>query len=372
MRMPSRILVLDILRGCAVLLVIGRHQIPFPEGSHPLLKPFMDAWLRGGWVGVDLFFVLSGFFVSGLLFREQQRYGTLNFPRFFVRRGFKIYPSFYLLILVTVIVAHALGQVVPRRRLWTELLYIQSYRFGLWDHTWSLAVEEHFYLLLPLLLILLMRGRPGASNPFTALPWIVGLLAAGCLALRIENAFRHPYSHIGSLFPTHLRLDSLAFGVLVSYAFHYHADRFWKLARAYQKPLALGGCVLLAPAFIFQLETHAAIYTVGLTSFYLGSGLLLTSALTWHIPHHRFPKMVAFVGSQSYSIYLWHLPTRAWVSPLLEQAFPQPPGPAISFLLYFTACLVLGCAMGLLVETPFLRLRDRLFPSRSAPLVATT
>ena len=172
--MPSRILVLDILRGCAVLLVIGRHQIPFPEGSHPLLKPFMDTWLRGGWVGVDLFFVLSGFFVSGLLFREQQRYGTLSFRRFFVRRGFKIYPSFYLLILVTVIVAHALGQVVPRRRLWTELLYIQSYRFGLWDHTWSLAVEEHFYLLFPIFYLMLRRRIPSPRKQSLVLAGICG------------------------------------------------------------------------------------------------------------------------------------------------------------------------------------------------------
>lgn len=364
----SRILALDILRGCAVLLVIGRHQTPFPEGE--FFKPLMDLWLRGGWIGVDLFFVLSGFFVSGLLFREHLKYGSLSFPRFFVRRGFKIYPSFYVMIATTVLVYHAVGRAIPPRRLWSELLYLQSYRFGLWDHTWSLAVEEHFYVLLPLTLILLLLGHSRSPDPFRAVPLITGVLAVGCLALRIERAVLFPFTYIGHLFATHLRLDGLAFGVLISYGYHYHQARFQEFTLPRVRALVVAGIALLLPAFVWQLETHPFIYTGGLTLFYLGSGLIMASALDWELPSSGIARLLGFIGAQSYSIYLWHLPTKAWIVPWLERALPTPPGPLLDFAVYFLAALATGIVTGLLVEVPFLRLRDRLFPSRSVPLAA--
>src|SRR6185295_15310789 len=92
---PPRDPGLDVLRGVAVLLVLFRHfDTPPEELMHPVRAVVM--WLnRVGWIGVDLFFVLSGFLVSGLLFEEYERHGTLRVGRFLVRRGFKIYPGFY-------------------------------------------------------------------------------------------------------------------------------------------------------------------------------------------------------------------------------------------------------------------------------------
>src|ERR1700761_2224153 len=88
----SRNINLDALRGIAILLVLGNHF------------GYFSVWQRMGWAGVDLFFVLSGFLISGLLFDEWQRFGSIDFRRFYIRRGFKIYPAFYFLLLITVAV----------------------------------------------------------------------------------------------------------------------------------------------------------------------------------------------------------------------------------------------------------------------------
>jgi len=98
----SRLVVLDALRALAVLLVIGRHlRIPYSLSPESGTRVFAELWQRGGWIGADLFFVLSGFLVSGLLFREHQQHGRVSLGRFFVRRGLKIYPAFYAFLAAT-------------------------------------------------------------------------------------------------------------------------------------------------------------------------------------------------------------------------------------------------------------------------------
>jgi len=138
---------LDLLRTIAVLLVLGRH-LHLPADPNFAMR----AWQTGGWVGVDLFFVLSGFLVSGLLCREYQRDQSVDLKRFLVRRGFKIYPAFYAMIGFTIIVKISSGQSIPIRQLVGEITFLQNYLGGIWIHTWSLAVEEHFYMGIAILM----------------------------------------------------------------------------------------------------------------------------------------------------------------------------------------------------------------------------
>src|SRR5688572_11329479 len=92
----KRNLQLDVLRGVAILLVFGRHlEIPRPEG---MMGTFAEVWYRLGWIGVDLFFVLSGFLIGGLLVTELQKHGRIDVTRFLVRRGLKIYPAYLVFI----------------------------------------------------------------------------------------------------------------------------------------------------------------------------------------------------------------------------------------------------------------------------------
>ena len=139
-----RIKSIDFLRGIAVLLVVFRHIY---------LEPIL---ITVGWVGVDLFFVLSGFLVSNLLFQEYKQTQTVKPIRFLIRRGFKIYPLFYIMIfLLFFIESHLNPQYydIYKARLFNEVLFIQNYHYDvtLIGHTWSLAVEEHFYFALALL-----------------------------------------------------------------------------------------------------------------------------------------------------------------------------------------------------------------------------
>ncbi len=152
---------LDILRCVAVLLVLGHHG--FMEGL----------WREVGWTGVDLFFVLSGFLISGLLFNEYKKTGGINLRRFFIRRGFKIYPAFWAMLLGSVLIAFAYHKHFYGAYWLHEVLFIQNYLPGIWRHTWSLAVEEHFYIVLPLLLLAMCRLSKNRKDSFPVYPLCV-------------------------------------------------------------------------------------------------------------------------------------------------------------------------------------------------------
>ena len=160
----SRNLQLDVLRGVAVLLVFGRHlELPEPDGLAGIAA---RVWFRIGWLGVDLFFVLSGFLIGGLLLTEHARHGRIDVGRFLIRRGLKIYPAYlvfigYLVCMPLLKVALRGDDPVPVlaaqwQLYWPNLLFLQNYiGTNPAGHTWTLAVEEHFYLLLPWLLVAL-------------------------------------------------------------------------------------------------------------------------------------------------------------------------------------------------------------------------
>lgn len=204
---------LDVLRSAAILLVLLYHS-----GIGTRLG-------NGGWVGVDLFFVLSGFLISGLLFTEYKERGSISFKRFFIRRGLKLYPAFYVYIL-----SMLLYQVIYRRTIGSlgqflsEMLYIQNYGPFIWRHTWSLAVEEHFYILLPVFLLVLIKTSTDRANPFQVIPRAFLVVAAVCLIIRVatvlsisEPDLREWAKYRMAYATTHCRMDSLFFGVLLGY-----------------------------------------------------------------------------------------------------------------------------------------------------------
>jgi peptidoglycan/LPS O-acetylase OafA/YrhL len=315
---------------------------------------------------VDLFFVLSGFLVSGLLFSEYARHGNMSPWRFYVRRGLKIYPAFYVFLAFTVTV-HALDGRPPRGRAAVELCFLQSYLPAHWCHTWSLAVEEHFYLALPLLLLYLV-GR-GARGPFARLPLCVGCVCLALLAARTLNAVLREYSEETHVFPTHLRLDSLLFGVLIAYFWHFHADRFRAVLYPWRRWLMIAGVLLFTPAFIFELDSTPFIYTAGLSLFYLGGGALLVGTLLSAVPVNWITRFLGFLGTHSYSTYLWHIPVLLWGIPFLEARMGGRLPFGVRAPLYIAGSFVAGIIMAKLVEYPALALRERLFPSRSKGLV---
>lgn len=357
---------LDLLRMVAIVLVLGRHMPPVPEAWPAGSKFLFLAWKQGGWVGVDLFFVLSGFLVSGLLLTEYKSRGCLGVGRFYLRRGWKIYPPFFVLIAASVLMNLREGLPISSLALASELLFLQSYLPGLWTHTWSLAMEEHFYLLLPLALSLMLRRNHDSPMPLRPILSLAAALAVFVLASRILNWYLRPsYGNLTHLFASHLRLDSLVFGVAISYVYHFHSSRFERVFGGRQRFLLLGGALLLTPAFAFALETTPFIYTIGLTIFYVGSGMMLIGTLVSEIPRDRLVAALANIGKHSYSIYLWHMFVLGWGIGLIEGTLDLELDNGSRLAMYFVGSIAVGIAMAKVVEVPLLRVRDRWWPSGS-------
>ena len=226
--------------------------------------------------------------------------------RFLIRRGFKIYPAFWVLIAVTVPLWIPRHHNVPWRRLGVELCFVQNYLPGLWVHTWSLAVEEHFYLLLVAGFFFLTRRR--SSHPFEVVPHAFVVVALACQVLRLWNGSRGHFEYNTHLFATHLRIDSLFFGVLIGWWFHHQPANFKAFAQRCRVPLSLTAAALLAPAICWPVERTPFLSIWGPALFYLGGGCLLISSLGFAMPASRLVEAIAYGGSHSYSIYPWHGP----------------------------------------------------------------
>ncbi|HLF18673.1 MAG TPA: acyltransferase [Candidatus Omnitrophota bacterium] len=370
---PKRFIQLDVLRAIAVLLVFGRHLPSLPVSVDGFTRWIVGRLHMSGWIGVDLFFVISGFLVSGLIFREYMRFGQFDFVRFLVRRGLKIYPGFYVLVTVTLIVSPFLTDTRPSgRQILGELFYIQNYIGSLWGHTWSLAVEEHFYLLLGLLV--LVYTKTNKTNALLPLVQLYFILAVFVLGLRVITSLYVPRFFVWfHLYPTHLRIDALFFGVLLSYLHHFHYQRFKELILKYRYGLLLLSVICILPMLIKSISTSRFLQSFGLTMLYVGfGGLMILSLYCLNentLRRYKIVEILGNIGYYSYSIYLWHMVVLIWGLPLLR-GLVQKSIPYLLELTFFIAgSLVVGIGMAKLVEMPILKIRDRIFTSRSGVLI---
>ena len=344
---------IDILRAVAVLLVFCRHT-GFPIAA------------QVGWVGVDLFFVLSGFLVSGLLFHEYKSTLAIRPGRFLIRRGFKIYPQFYVFLAASVAVEIFFSEPPAASSVAAEAFFFQNYAEGILAHTWSLAIEEHFYLLLALGIAFL--GYRGGPNPFAPLPKVAGILCGVILVARIVTWLVMPeksdYVHV---FPSHLRMDSLLAGVLLSYFHAFHTDALSAVVHRFRAWLQPASIALLAPiAFLDQL--HPFVYTIGFSMTAWAFVLLLAPVVLrteQSEPPSRAARAMAKLGQASYAFYLWH-GLVLFAADRMETRY-QAQGIDVPIWLHFAgpfaATLAAAFLTTWLIEVPFLRLRDRWFPS---------
>ena len=352
-----------------MLLVFGRHLMPLTNDGPRVVLRFAQTWHRAA-IGTDIFFVLSGFLVSGLLFREFQRHHRLDTRRFLLRRGFKIYPAYFFYLLASIPLALLLGEPSPTAgQVAAHTLLVQNYYphyLAYWAHLWSLGVEEHFYLAIAAAMILAPKLSANRADPFRWIPSTFLFAATACLIARCLLASTGPFGFYRNYLPTHLRLDSLLFGVFLAYAFHFHREVFVRRATRYRRPLLLAGLAGLLPAFCIGPEAPFS-FTIGFTLCFLATGALITVAVVTPIhPETRLARIATFLATRSYSIYLWHLLTFFTVRYFFIHYAPE-----LGKLWLFntattvTAALLVGTLMHALVEAPALRLRDRLFPTRS-------
>lgn len=390
----SRLIQLDILRGIAILMVIWNH-LGITKAAPGAWEPFVKLGHDAGWTGVDLFFVLSGFLIGGLLFKELRTHGQLDVRRFLIRRAFKIWPLYYLFVVTITLLLIATSLHSGKRSAWeaaglmfTNYLHIQNYLESARPHTWSLAIEEHFYLALPCLLLFLSRRKKVHLFPAIAVfimllcPLMRYLTLVGIMPSGVHSSFGH---HL--YYPTHLRMDALTFGVLLAYLYHFQPQRL-DFARRLPTVLILMGLTVVSGGISLGWGDGSVGSVVAFTLLYVGYGCILMAMVhtepgqgaLGRLFQTRTAYWLSAVGIISYPIYLWH-PEALRVGPQLFRwgwshlasglSFPR-----LSTEWNFFGCMIagtigsllLGAIAGRILERPALALRDRLFPPRSTLL----
>ena len=359
---------LDALRTLAIALVIGAHATGAylrAGGTENLFSrlPFV----RGGWIGVDLFFVLSGYFIGRQLWRELRQTGTIAFGRFAVRRGLRIWPLYFFFLGFVLLVLGRGGG--PSLVGWSDVVFLTNYvNQGVVMGSWSLCTEEQFYILAPLLMIVGATRVKSLDGYRKYLVFLLVLLPAvrALTWWRLTGGFTHHeqalyYPHIYTPFHTHS--DGLVMGLLLANLEAAGAGRFktGAYASGWWVPLAL-----LVWVGLQQVQREVFAFT-GVT--------LVFGALVWYLLCKR-PAWVGplehrafYVLSRlSFGMYLnheyLHEPTAAAARAALPAAVPAVAHnvvvAAVLFALSAAVSVVTFCA----IEHPFLLLRERVLAAR--------
>lgn len=334
---------LDGLRCVAVILVIVHH----------VWQPHRFA----GFVGVDVFFVLSGYLITTILLGELSSTGSLRLGRFYLRRALRLYPALLAMLVVTFPLYGLLtndsslltqGKRAVIAATYTGNLYMTYWHdwLGPYTHTWSLAMEEQYYLVWPLLLVALLRVGLRSRN-------LVGLLA---VAVVVSSVFCiREFSFGASSFPIQSTsvglLTGSALGVLLS-----RSDRARRIAG--NRAVGAGGVALLVTLLVlFSLTTALPDGSYVLASVLATASIIAytTSAAPGWLVHGLSVRPVVSLGRVSYGVYLWHYPIvllcARWLgdwSPWLRLLLVAPSAFAIAYLSYAY------------LESPFLRLKNRI------------
>ena len=345
---------IDFLRGVAILLVLFRH------------KELVSYLTKMGWIGVDLFFVISGFLVSGLLFKEYKKFGTINIKLFLIRRGFKIYPIYYLSY-IFYLFFKLKSETFSLKYVLADLFFVQNYVYGFgyaYVASWSLAIEEHFYFALALLLGYIYNKKKSVNLQHL----ILFVISITFLMKIFSNLYFDDV--VRNYTMTHLRMDSLFAGVLISYWFYFKKETLENIFNANKKTLILVSFVFLAFTPFYDFSDSILVRTVGFTTLYVSFGIILIYFLLQkninNILDRFFTKwgvdLISKIGYCSYSIYIIHI--------LVFKIFVEFLNFGINYyvdlVLQLLACISLGMLMTYKVEKYFLSLRDKYYPRRIA------
>ncbi|NYF80145.1 acyltransferase family protein [Granulicella arctica] len=362
---PARLFGLDTLRVLAILVVMLYHLTIFGELPSSILPVTYF-----GWMGVDLFFVLSGFLIGQQALKPYLTGQQLSIKEFYRRRAYRILPA-YLAVLALYVFVPGWREAPRLAPLWKFLTFTMNFGFTFdqraFSNAWSLCVEEHFYLLLPLLVTLLMR-RPSTRKTVAVLASVV-LFGIGLRAFLISL---HPDDiWTGIYYPSYTRLDGLVTGVALAIVRTFRPT-WWDALMQRGHTLFLTGTVCIGSViWMFRKDdlgsdSGSAMWGVilGLPLLSLGLGLITASSVSKNglLARIRVPGAET-IATLAFSLYLTHKA----VAHMVMLRFPQitePQGPA-SWLLYAVTCLSAAVLLHILVERPFLRLRDRVTRHKS-------
>lgn len=353
----NRTIELDFIRGIAIIAVMGFHFHSVKTG-YSFISVIEYPLKNFGREGVNLFFTLSGFLVGGLLLKQYSENGRIDARRFIVRRIFKIWPAYYALILF-----HVFANRHPADTfLIQNLTHLQNYLGTSISQTWSLAVEEHFYLFLPALLLLFVRFKVGVNA-------IIGTLLALCGIVLVARCAVVSNGDIdAAFFQTQYRIDSLLFGVILAAFYWMKPDVYKKFAD--KKWLLLAMVAGLIAWLVLGTKHIPLDESIGYTIQAIGFAAAIVLALEYSgsIRDSLLYRVVAWIGVYSYGIYLWHSLALAPGDMLIRktEALHVPPLAAWALVLgaQFCIAIVIGYVTTRAIEFPFLKIRDALFPAK--------
>lgn len=351
--MQSRVFGLDLMRATAILLVVFWHSADVLRDAVPgiALPPHVD--------GVDLFFVLSGFLIGGILLRYagmSQVPWHLRLLDFWQRRWLRTLPNYYLFLALNIVLVlwGCCGGLINHNA-WVYALFLQNVwkpvDLFFWE-SWSLVVEEWFYLLFPLLLfgihaatgVAVKRSFLGLALLFIVAPMVMRFELA-----EDTPSLWHMEQGLRKLMIT--RLDAIGWGILAAWC-HARFPTAWSVARW---PLLIAGTMTIlgcAIAYGHDLLVFSATHYFTLNA--LGMAMLLPALTAWT----RTPlwgRAITFISVTSYALYLVHQPVRCFFNRWF--ALEQEAGLLLPLVLYWSACVALSWLVWRFWERPFMALR---------------
>ena len=351
---------IDSLRALAVLAVIIYH---------------VDVnYLPGGFLGVDLFFVLSGYLISSLIIKEFRKTGTVNLYNFYIRRARRLLPAVYFMITVGLVVMVLFNEVLLRKShldaifgyiyssnwwyIFHKLDYFDS--FGAqspFKHLWSLAIEEQFYMIFPLLFLLVNRKKRSKDGTYKLNKNFLYVVLGLILVSLIAHILLFDINNISRIyFGTDTRAFSLLVGVVG--AILYPMERLHAKVTPQQNMIysvvSLVSIATLITVMIYTSEYNTLLYRGGFLLVAILGLIVIISSGKQHTLMSRLLsfKPIVFIGKISYSLYLWHFPVLVLTTPVSEIGNPN----IIFVILRVILTFILATASYVFVETPIRKL----------------
>lgn len=355
---------LDHLRALAITLVFFFHYFIISGGE--------PAWLpdvaRFGWTGVDLFFVLSGFLIASGLFEEVVNKKELSFKKFFLKRFFRIIPA-YIVTVAIYFLFPVFREKESLPPLWKFLSFTQNLGLdlkntGTFSHAWSLCVEEHFYLIFPMLLIVIHRfGKIKWGIWILVLLFVFGFFIRNYVyqslyLAKLDEPDGWMYWYKFVYYPTYSRLDGLLVGVGLAALSRFKSVLWGKIER-FGNWLILLSLLVIASGFYLCDEQQTYWASVfGFPLLALGFGLMVAGAVSQgSVLYKTNSRVTSLIASLSYSIYLTHKGVIHMTRLLLKDfQLNQNVVLICSIISSLLAAFLLHSA----IEKPFIRLRKQM------------
>ncbi len=364
----GRVFGLDLMRAMAIALVLLCHVMLTLRFCH---RPLTGWSVLTGYLGVELFFVLSGFLIGGILIRDLSASATgETMVRFWCRRWLRTLPLFYLFLAINLAINGSIG--APPVSWWRHALFIQNFTHNggpFFGEAWSLAVEEWFYLLTPMLIFALLKTGVSVKKAvlFAALGGLVG-----STLWRMHVVAGGPSDWLKDVRSVAtLRFDACMFGVLAAWWKHYAPSSFDASAKM---KLAGGLLCLLGVGMMFRnldLNHSSAARTHLFTLTSLGAMLCLPALANMRTSGGKFALGVQLTSKWSYAMYLVNFPIFMWLARESGLGLAEPFTASVAAATAIFLTVVASALLHYGFEMPILRWRDRRLAATSERAVDT-